>query len=65
MDHIKHAPLDSKFDQLIMLVIGAVVAGLVGFAAGQANPPAAQPKQVEIPAYEDWHGNVRRSYDGR
>ncbi len=64
MEHVKRAPSEGKNDYLVLVMIAAIVAGGIGYVAGQANAPVIRHEERILPATEDWHGNVRRSYVG-
>lgn len=64
MAHIESAPCASLSEARAGLAL--ILTAVLGFAAGQMWP---EPRSDQAPAasvvLEDWHGNVRRSHEGR
>lgn len=61
MEQIAVAPRQAGAGAGILIVI--LFAALAGFAAGQALPELGAARYIQpAPDYEDWHGNVRRSW---
>lgn len=61
MEQVSSAPRAGLAPTGTVIALG--LAAAIGFAAGQSWPPPASTAQPQIAAsFEDWHGNVRRSY---